>query len=46
MSRNVQLEEAARELIVLVRAHRISGDGDLDAVVDRVEAALAAQDAR
>lgn len=36
------LEEAAREVVTLVKAHRVAGDGDLDAAVARIEAELAA----
>jgi hypothetical protein len=41
--RNISLENAARALLVFVKAHRVAGDEDLEVALARVEAALAAQ---
>jgi hypothetical protein len=36
------LEDAARELVALVEAHRVAGDAELEAALTRVEGVLAA----
>lgn len=40
----VPLPEAVKALLIFVKARRVVGDADLDASLDDVEAALAAQD--
>jgi hypothetical protein len=39
----LSLEDAARDLLTYVKAHRTAGDSDLEAAVAAVEAALALQ---
>lgn len=39
----MSLEDAARVLLIYVKAHRTAGDSDLEAAVADVEAALSAQ---